>query len=320
MKSVLVTGASSGFGRDVVTALLGRGFRVVAAMRAAAARRSLFAEELARYAGALEIVELDVTCAAERDAVVALAEARGLDGLVNNAGYGLFGALEDVSEAQLRDQMEVNFFGLALLTKALLPTLRRSRGFIVNLSSSFGTTAFPLTSAYCASKFAVEGFSEALYHELGPHGVRVHIVEPGGHRTRFAANTRWGEGSEGAYAARTRAYRALHARLSSGAGTPPDAVVRAIVDLAVNPRSLLRVQVGRDARALGALRALLPDVVALPVLRYALGRLLPAGESAGASAFVAADDAGSDADGDDAADTERSLPESQDEPRTEGAS
>ncbi len=274
-KTVLVTGAASGFGRGVVSQLLAKGFRVLATMRNVHERRTLFAAESAKYPDALELLELDVTNADDRDAIAQLATRRGLDGLVNNAGYGLFGALEDVSEAQLRAQLEVNFFGLALLTQALLPALRIARGFVINLSSTMGTTAFPLTSAYCASKFAVEGLSEALYHELSPHSVRVHLVEPGGHRTDFATNVTWGARVTAAYAGQTRAYRALHARLASRTGTPPDAVIATVVALAERPSLRLRIPVGRDARAIATLRALLPDGVILPVMSLAFRRLLP---------------------------------------------
>ncbi len=275
MRTVLVTGAASGFGRGVVSALLARGFRVLATMRKADARRESFASEIAKYPDALEVLELDVTNAEDRDAIAQLATRRGLDGLVNNAGYGLFGALEDVSEAQLRAQLEVNFFGLALLTQALLPALRIARGFVINLSSTMGTTAFPLTGAYCASKFALEGLSEALYHELSPHGVRVHLVEPGGHRTDFATNVTWGDRVTAAYSGQTRGYRALYTRLASGSGTPPDAVIAAVAALAQRPSTRLRIPVGRDARAIATLRALLPDSITLPALSLIFRRVFP---------------------------------------------
>jgi hypothetical protein len=102
--------------------------------------------------------------------------------------------------------------------------------------------------------------------------VRVHIVEPGGHRTAFAANVVWGEGTSAAFAGATAAFRARFARLSSGTGTPPDAVVRTIVDLAIHPRAALRIPVGRDAKTLAALRALLPDGVSMPLLRLGFQR------------------------------------------------
>ena len=111
-----------------------------------------------------------------------------LDALVNNAGYGLFGVFEELSEDLIRKQMEVNFFGCVLLTQALLPSIRATRGVILNLSSMLGFFAPPMSSLYCASKFAIEGWSESLHFELAPHGVRVVLIEPGSFNTQFGSN------------------------------------------------------------------------------------------------------------------------------------
>jgi NAD(P)-dependent dehydrogenase (short-subunit alcohol dehydrogenase family) len=196
MRRALVTGSSTGIGRLAVSELLRRGWSVLATMRRADERRDLFAEELAANPGTLEVMSLDVADAGERAAVAAhVMETGVLDCLINNAGYGLFGALEDLSEEQLRRQFEVNFFGAALLTRDLLPALRRCGGSVLLVSSVLGRTGFPLTSGYCASKYALEGLGEALYYELQPLGVRVGIVEPGGRRTRFGDNVEWAAGS-----------------------------------------------------------------------------------------------------------------------------
>ncbi len=259
MKRVLVTGSSSGFGRALVSELLARGHQVFAGLRKADARANIFTQEQADHGERLCLLELDVTSDRDRAAVASRIEV--LDVLVNNAGAALFGAFEDTSEAQLRGQLEVNFTGTALLSKALLPALRASRGALINVSSVFGYAAFPLTSGYCASKYALEGLSEALYHELRPHGVRVHLVEPGGHRTGFSAAASWAEGRTAAYASQTRAYHALRARLSARTGRPPSQVATRIAELVERPSSRLRVPVGPDAQV-AALVKRLPDRLA----------------------------------------------------------
>lgn len=216
-------------------------------MRRAAERAGLFAGE----EGRLEVLSLDVADARERDAVAA--RAASLDCLVNNAGYGLFGALEDLDEEQLRRQMEVNFMSAALLTRALLPALRTARGSVLFVSSVLGQAGFPLTSAYCASKFAMEGLAESLHYELAIVGVRVGIVQPGGRKTSFGANTEWARGAGQAFAAVTARYRALVERTRERGGERSgEAVARALVKLAEARRVPLRTRVGADAAALRA--------------------------------------------------------------------
>jgi len=200
-----------------------------------------------------------------------------LDCLVNNAGYGLFGAFEDLAEHQIRRQLEVNFFGAALLTRELLPALRRRRGRVINISSVVGFCALPLSSAYCSSKFALEGLSESLFHELRPCGVQVALVEPGRFRTRFGDNVRWGERSldaASAYARQTANYRRLKERYSSGEGVPAGPVVRAVLRLAHARRMPLRTRVGRDAAAAHWARRLLPGGAADRLLGLAFDRML----------------------------------------------
>src|SRR5262245_25417622 len=212
-KTVLITGCSSGFGQLLVPEFLRDGWQVIATMRGAEKRQALFSKELQQYGDQLAILLLDVTNAEERRAVRDFIKERfggRLDCLVNNAGYGLFGAVEDLSEAQIRQQMEVNFFGLVLLTQILLPQLRQSRGRVINISSVLGFMAMPMSVMYCASKFAVEGFSEGLAYELEPHGVQVALVEPGAFRTNFAEKLTWGDKSSDTnspYQKQTAAYR-----------------------------------------------------------------------------------------------------------------
>lgn len=180
----LVTGASRGLGREIVAAALRRGDAVIAAARSVEAVRESFPD-----AGeALLAVALDVRDeAAARDAVEAGLNRFGRIGvLVNNAGFGLVGAVEEVSGAQFRELLATNVEGLLNVTRAVLPSMRRNRsGHVVNISSQGGFAAALGSGAYAATKFAVEGLSEALAMELAPLGVRVTIIEPGSFRTEF---------------------------------------------------------------------------------------------------------------------------------------
>ena len=184
----LITGASSGFGRELARAALARGDTVVGTLRQAAQ----VAEFEALAPGRAHAVLLDVTEAAAIAPAVkqAVVRAGHIDVLVNNAGYGFFGAAEETTDAEARQLMQTNFFGALAVTQALLPHLRdRRSGHILNLSSLAGVVGLPGAGLYCASKFALEGLSEALAVELAPFGIRVTIVEPGGFRTNFAAGS-----------------------------------------------------------------------------------------------------------------------------------
>lgn len=180
----VITGASSGFGRELATAALAAGDRVVAAVR----RPESVDDLVSGSDGRAEAVRLDVTdqerCTEVVDEVI---DRHGrIDVLVNNAGTGLVGAGEETTDAELRELMELHFFGPVALTRAVLPHMRASKaGAIVQMSSQGGRFSFPGVGAYSASKFALEGWSEALSGEVAPYGIRVLIVEPGAFRTSF---------------------------------------------------------------------------------------------------------------------------------------
>ncbi|WP_409466586.1 oxidoreductase [Amycolatopsis sp. GA6-003] len=180
----LITGASSGFGRELVVAALAAGDTVAAAVR----RPESVADLVASAPDRISAVRLDMTDEARIEPAVAevLDRYGRIDVLVNNAGRGLIGAAEEVTAAELRALMDLNFFGPVALTKAVLPHLReRGSGAIVQMSSQAGRFAFGGVSAYASTKFALEGWSEALAEELEPWGVHVLIVEPGAFRTAF---------------------------------------------------------------------------------------------------------------------------------------
>lgn len=281
-KLALITGASTGFGKDLAAKLLERDWEVIVTMRGAAGRKDLVADLAAAHPGRVHLLSLDVAEPAERKAAAAHVEKMGgkLDLLVNNAGFGQFGALEDLSEEQLRWQFEVNFFGAAFLTRELLPALRAAKGKVLNVSSILGLVSLPLAGAYCSSKYALEGLSEALSFELEPHGVQVCAVEPGGFRTRFNANICWGEKSrrdDSPYRAQTDGYGRMREKMQKKRGTPPEVVAEKMAALADARRIPRRVRVGKDAHAMALLEALLPDQWAHRIFSLAYGKAMGGG-------------------------------------------
>ena len=184
----LVTGCSSGIGRAVAEVALERGQRVVATARDAAS----VADLAAGAPGRALALPLDVTRAEQVASAVAEAErAFGrIDVLVNNAGYGYLAAIEEGEEAEVRALFETNFFGLVATTKAVLPGMRaRGSGHVINVTSMTGLVGNPGAGYYAASKFAVEGLSEALRKELAPLGIRVTLIEPGAFRTDWSGRS-----------------------------------------------------------------------------------------------------------------------------------
>ncbi|MGZ8311122.1 MAG: SDR family NAD(P)-dependent oxidoreductase [Allosphingosinicella sp.] len=253
-RTAVVTGAAGGIGRGISLALARRGCGLALADLDEAGM-----EETARLAAAAGIPvsrhRLDV---ADRAAVAALPEAvlaahGGTDILVNNAGVALGGTFEQVAEADFEWLFEINFWGVVRMTRAFLPLLRRSGdAHIVNLSSLFGLIAPPGQTAYCASKFAVRGFSESLRRELEAEGARiaVTVVHPGGIATRIAENARTPAGaSEQELALRREAFRRL-------LRMPPEKAGEIIV--AGMARRRPRVIVGSDAKAAAMIERLAP--------------------------------------------------------------
>jgi NAD(P)-dependent dehydrogenase (short-subunit alcohol dehydrogenase family) len=183
-----ITGASRGLGRSFAQAALQAGDRVAATARDTSSLQALSGE----HGDALLTVELDVTDHDSCFAAVRRAHEHfgRLDVVVNNAGYGVSGAIEELTEEQARRQIEVNVFGALWVTQAALPIMRGQRsGWIVQVSSIGGLAAFPLTGIYHASKWALEGYSETLRQEIEPFGIRVLMVEPSGFRTDWAGSS-----------------------------------------------------------------------------------------------------------------------------------
>lgn len=181
MKTVLITGCSSGYGLGTARYFLARGWNVIATMRTPR-------KDLLPASNNLRVLPLDVT---QPDSIErALKDAGAIDVLVNNAGIGLFGAFEATPMSIVREVFETNTFGVMAMCQAVIPQFRERRaGTIVNVTSSATLAAFPLVAAYTASKTAIEGFTASLEHELKAFGVRVKLVEPGyGPSTSFTAN------------------------------------------------------------------------------------------------------------------------------------
>ena len=251
--TALVTGSSSGFGLLTCVELVARGFRVWASMRdldrAGPLRSALEASGfgLAR----VEIVALDVTDAEQSDALVEqiLDRDGAVDVLVNNAGVMLTGFAEDIDEAQLRGQFETNFFGLVRLTRALLPAMRERRyGKVINVSSVSGRRGLPDHSAYCASKFAVEGWSEALRYEMIPYNVFVALVEPGMFPATGIFERSGPDPSESVHGKSRASLAAAKAKVQKWfANADPRKVAEVVAAIALADAPRLRHPVGVDA-------------------------------------------------------------------------
>lgn len=186
----LITGCSSGIGYETALMLARKGFHTFATMRDTKKSDSL-AKTSEKEKLALKILELDVNDDTSIENAInrVKSEARRIDVLINNAGYGLVGFFEDLTLDEIRNQFETNFFGTLNITKKVIPTMRLQKsGTIVNISSGAGQVGFPGISAYVSTKFAVEGFSESLTYELSPFGIKVIIIEPGVIKSNFFSN------------------------------------------------------------------------------------------------------------------------------------
>lgn len=263
-RTALITGSSSGFGLLTTVTLARRGWRVLATMRDLS-RRSLL-EDAARAAGVLDRIEvhaLDVTNNEQITATAAFVEQLGtpLHALINNAGFALPGFADDVTDVELRQQLDTNFFGAASVTRAFLPQLRRQGfGHIVMLSSISGRLGFPGVGSYAAAKFALEGWTESLRYELKALGIQVVLVEPGAFETDI-----WTRNAKvsarlldpaSPNASRVERWRSRVEGDRKKAD--PQLVADVIAAVVENPRPRLRYVVGRDAKMGLLLKRVLP--------------------------------------------------------------
>jgi NAD(P)-dependent dehydrogenase (short-subunit alcohol dehydrogenase family) len=247
MNTVLITGCSSGYGLETARHFHSQGWNVVATMRTPR-------DGVLPTSDRVRVLALDVT---SPDSIAAALEASGpIDALVNNAGIGLFGAVEATPMATVRDVFETNTFGVMAMTQAVLPAFRTRRsGVVVNVTSSATLAPMPLVAVYTASKAAIEGFTASLAFELEPFNVRVKLVEPGyGPTTRFASNT--GPRLEGmipdAYA--PFAHRVLSAHARPAVMTTEADVAETVFRAVTDSSGQLRFPAGADAVALAQSR------------------------------------------------------------------
>lgn len=240
LQTVLVTGASSGIGKAIAELLEHRGFTVFGTSRKAAGK----------------LIALDVR---SDDSVRACVDRVGpIDVLVNNAGYALMGAAEETSLAEAKGQLETNFFGVVRMVNAVLPAMRKAgRGKIITIGSLAGITAIPFSAFYTASKFALEGYVEALWHELRPLGIHATLIEPGFVHTAIGESTQIVATPLNTYDAfRNRATAALAKRVEHGIS--PDAVAETVLRAIESKSPALRYRVGTDAKWLPRLKQVMP--------------------------------------------------------------
>jgi len=245
-KVILITGCSSGFGLLAAVRLAVSGHSVWATMRDLS-KKQLLENELSKRNVQATIRALDVIKPATIKAVIAeLQKTHGcVDVLINNAGYGIAGFFEDLSEEDIRSQMEVNFFGVQNVCREIIPLMRqRSQGKIINISSIAGQVGTPCLGAYNASKWALEAFSESLYHELSLFGIAVTLVEPGSYPTNiFKENAHYAKDFDNAqspYFLYSQKLRDMAQEAIQKLKRDPDDVAKLIEDIVRNPRPRLR--------------------------------------------------------------------------------
>ncbi len=279
-KTILITGATAGIGRHAALELVRRGHHVIATGRRQGALDSLLEEAAKiRHDARLDVLRLDVTSEADvqraRVRVNELTHGRGVDVLVNNAGYGQMGPLETVSDADLRKQYETNVFGLMSVTRAFVPQMReRGEGRVINVGSIGGRVTFPLMGAYNSTKYAVESLSDALRNELAPFGVSVSIVEPGPIRTEFndrAMETIDPSAFEGSAYAPVLAQAERFKKQFESQSAGPEVTTHAIVHASTARRPRVRYVVPFSSSVMLTVLSIMPTRLIDALLRLASG-------------------------------------------------
>jgi NAD(P)-dependent dehydrogenase (short-subunit alcohol dehydrogenase family) len=251
----LVTGSSSGIGFETALHLARNGYKTYASMRNLEKSKDI-TQVATREKLPVEVVQLDVdedsSVKQAVDKIVATEDQR-IDVLVNNAGYGLFGALEDLSIAEMKAQFETNFFGVIRVTQQVIPVMRKQKsGTIVNISSVGGRIGIPGLSAYHSTKFALEGLSESISYELEPFGIKVVLIEPGFIRTNIMNSSiiaKKAQDQKSPYFSLTqqleRSFKA--AMVNTSASSTPEVVAKVVLQAITSESPKLRYAVGNDA-------------------------------------------------------------------------
>ena len=272
-KIVLITGCSSGFGMISAARLSSLGYTVYASMRDLSKNNDLKVE-LDRRDTNCHMIELDVRDDTSiQKTINTIADNEGqLDILINNAGYGIGGFFEDLSEEEIRDQFETNFFGVQKVTRIALPLMRKTAmksekifsTKIINVSSAQGRSALPGLGAYGSSKFALEGFSEGLYFELHPFGIEVVLLEPGTYSTKAiddnSKEAKAGSNLQSPYVEFSNRLKDLHSKILDkrrGVGDPEDIAI-IIEKIIKRKKNKLRYLAGAQAKIRVGLRSILP--------------------------------------------------------------
>jgi short-subunit dehydrogenase len=251
-KVAIITGSSSGIGHATALLLARNRFHTYATMRNI--KKSVDIMEIAnRERLPLQVIQLDVNddTSIKNSIEKVISEKQRIDLLVNNAGYGLVGAFEDLSVEEIKSQFETNFFGVIRLTQQVLPIMRKQKsGTIVNVSSGAGRIGFPGMSAYVSSKFALEGLSESMSYELEPFGIKSVIIEPGVIRTNFKKNAVMSKKSldDSSISPYSSIIQKMDASITSiiEHATPPEEVAKAILHVVTSNNPELRFPVGND--------------------------------------------------------------------------
>ena len=262
-KVAIVTGSSSGIGYETALVLARNGFRTYATMRNLEKGKAI-SDIAKREKLLLHTIKLDVTDEKSvNDAIKTIkSDAGRIDVLVNNAGYGLAGSLEDLLMNEIKAQYETNVFGLIRVTQAVLPIMREQKsGIIVNISSIGGKMAIPLQSPYHGTKFAVEGLSESIAYELEPFGIKIVIIEPGAIKTNFDTGMVVAQKNQNPNSPYYKRMQKLQSTINSVFKnvTLPTKVAEVILNAITTPTPNLRYTVGDDAALLAQKRKELPD-------------------------------------------------------------
>jgi NAD(P)-dependent dehydrogenase (short-subunit alcohol dehydrogenase family) len=264
-KVALVTGSSSGIGFETSLMLARAGFNTYASMRNLEKSKNI--TEIAKKEKLpLQVVQLDVNNdGSVKDAIVKILKAdQRIDVLINNAGYGLFGSVEDTSIEEIKAQFETNFFGVVRVTQQVLPLMRRQNsGTIVNVSSVGGLIGLPALSAYHSTKFALEGLSESIAFELEPFGIRVVIIEPGVIRTNIlnsSSSAKKALDPKSPYFSLSQKLNDnFKSMMESESSSPPEEVAKVILQAVTSENPQLRYSIGDDAANLIHARENMPD-------------------------------------------------------------